>query len=216
MWATDGNGDKIGDPNNIWDASLSAAWYLCASGKDLRDPKALKKRDPQLQRVDELLQARVRLDDGLPHGHDRDPRLEGRDGRPREGREQAAAKAAEAAARAAAVQKAQAAAKQAASAAPAQEAPASPALIAPMPGQPAPAAPAQPSPVGKDAKSAPAGPPATGSAPAAGDIAPKPAPPRTDERTPEKPKDGGKAVDDALSGLAKPPKSPGGIGEPRP
>jgi hypothetical protein len=41
--------------------------------------------------------------------------------------------------------------------------------------------------------------------------------PRTDERTPQKPKDNGQAVGDALSGLAGPGGKGGtGIGEPRP
>ena len=31
-WARDGNGDGIADPNNIYDAALAAAHYLCASG----------------------------------------------------------------------------------------------------------------------------------------------------------------------------------------
>jgi membrane-bound lytic murein transglycosylase B len=42
MWASDGNGDKIGDPGNVYDASLAAGWYLCAGSTDLRDPKAFK------------------------------------------------------------------------------------------------------------------------------------------------------------------------------
>jgi membrane-bound lytic murein transglycosylase B len=31
-WATDGNGDGVADPNNIYDAAATAARYLCASG----------------------------------------------------------------------------------------------------------------------------------------------------------------------------------------
>jgi membrane-bound lytic murein transglycosylase B len=31
-WAADGNGDRIASPNNIYDAALAAAHYLCASG----------------------------------------------------------------------------------------------------------------------------------------------------------------------------------------
>src|SRR5690606_6207558 len=34
-WATDGNGDGIGDPQNIDDAAMAAARYLCAGGRDL-------------------------------------------------------------------------------------------------------------------------------------------------------------------------------------
>jgi membrane-bound lytic murein transglycosylase B len=31
-WAQDGNGDRVTSPNNIYDAALAAAHYLCASG----------------------------------------------------------------------------------------------------------------------------------------------------------------------------------------
>ena len=31
-WAQDGNGDRLSSPNNIYDAALAAAHYLCASG----------------------------------------------------------------------------------------------------------------------------------------------------------------------------------------
>jgi membrane-bound lytic murein transglycosylase B len=31
-WARDGNGDRVADPNNTYDAALAAAHYLCASG----------------------------------------------------------------------------------------------------------------------------------------------------------------------------------------
>ncbi|RVW10422.1 lytic transglycosylase [Prescottella agglutinans] len=37
-YATDGNGDGVADPNNVFDAALAAARYLCAGGLDLRDP----------------------------------------------------------------------------------------------------------------------------------------------------------------------------------
>jgi membrane-bound lytic murein transglycosylase B len=35
-WGADGNGDGIADPNNISDAALATARYLCASGADMR------------------------------------------------------------------------------------------------------------------------------------------------------------------------------------
>ncbi|MCW2801474.1 MAG: lytic murein transglycosylase [Aeromicrobium sp.] len=35
-WGADGNGDGIADPNNISDAALTTARYLCASGRDMR------------------------------------------------------------------------------------------------------------------------------------------------------------------------------------
>ncbi|HEX6447268.1 MAG TPA: lytic transglycosylase domain-containing protein [Streptosporangiales bacterium] len=34
-WATDGNGDGVADPQNIYDAALTAARYLCAGGADV-------------------------------------------------------------------------------------------------------------------------------------------------------------------------------------
>ncbi|MCL2533147.1 MAG: lytic murein transglycosylase [Nocardiaceae bacterium] len=37
-YASDGNGDGIADPNNVFDSSLAAARYLCSGGLDLRDP----------------------------------------------------------------------------------------------------------------------------------------------------------------------------------
>nr|WP_280263619.1 lytic murein transglycosylase [Nocardia wallacei] len=38
-YASDGNGDGVSDPNNVFDASLGAAKYLCSGGLDLRDPQ---------------------------------------------------------------------------------------------------------------------------------------------------------------------------------
>ncbi|WP_033295727.1 lytic transglycosylase domain-containing protein [Amycolatopsis jejuensis] len=37
-WASDGNGDGLGDPQQIDDAALSAARYLCAGGRDMASP----------------------------------------------------------------------------------------------------------------------------------------------------------------------------------
>lgn len=37
-YASDGNGDGIADPHNVFDASLAASKYLCSGGLDLRDP----------------------------------------------------------------------------------------------------------------------------------------------------------------------------------
>jgi len=39
VWAADGNGDGVRDPQNIDDASLTAARYLCARGRDLSQPE---------------------------------------------------------------------------------------------------------------------------------------------------------------------------------
>ncbi|NKV07076.1 hypothetical protein GS892_11550 [Rhodococcus hoagii] len=40
-YASDGNGDGVADPNNVFDATLSAARYLCAGGLNLNDPSQL-------------------------------------------------------------------------------------------------------------------------------------------------------------------------------
>ncbi|HWC80389.1 MAG TPA: lytic transglycosylase domain-containing protein [Pseudonocardiaceae bacterium] len=40
-WGSDGNGDGVSDPNNVYDASLAAARYLCAAGGDLSTPAGL-------------------------------------------------------------------------------------------------------------------------------------------------------------------------------
>ncbi|WP_206072132.1 lytic transglycosylase domain-containing protein [Antrihabitans stalactiti] len=37
VWATDGNLDGVSDPNNVFDAALASAKYLCAGEADLRD-----------------------------------------------------------------------------------------------------------------------------------------------------------------------------------
>lgn len=38
-WGVDGNGDGVRDPNNVYDAALAAAHYLCADGRDLSNPQ---------------------------------------------------------------------------------------------------------------------------------------------------------------------------------
>src|SRR5215211_727719 len=38
----DGNGDQVADPNNLFDAAVSAAGYLCLSGGDLTGPARLR------------------------------------------------------------------------------------------------------------------------------------------------------------------------------
>ncbi|PTR30222.1 membrane-bound lytic murein transglycosylase B [Rhodococcus sp. OK519] len=42
-YASDGNGDGVADPNNVFDASLAAARYLCAGGLNLSDPSQLSR-----------------------------------------------------------------------------------------------------------------------------------------------------------------------------
>ncbi len=40
QWGRDADGDGVADPENLFDAALAAADYLCAAGGDLRTPKA--------------------------------------------------------------------------------------------------------------------------------------------------------------------------------
>ncbi|MEV4431583.1 lytic transglycosylase domain-containing protein [Streptomyces sp. NPDC049585] len=42
-WGADGNGDGVEDPNNIYDAALGTARYLCAGDRNLTDPADLDK-----------------------------------------------------------------------------------------------------------------------------------------------------------------------------
>ena len=42
LWGADGNGDGVRDPQNIEDAALAAAGYLCAGGRDLSRPAELR------------------------------------------------------------------------------------------------------------------------------------------------------------------------------
>jgi membrane-bound lytic murein transglycosylase B len=41
VWGVDGNGDGQADPQNVFDAALSAADYLCSAGRDLSNSVAL-------------------------------------------------------------------------------------------------------------------------------------------------------------------------------
>jgi membrane-bound lytic murein transglycosylase B len=41
LWGADGNGDGVRDPQNVEDAALAAANYLCAGGRDLSRPADL-------------------------------------------------------------------------------------------------------------------------------------------------------------------------------
>ncbi|MFD9894325.1 lytic transglycosylase domain-containing protein [Amycolatopsis sp. NPDC059027] len=40
-YASDGNGDGVADPNNLYDASLATGRYLCSGGLDLANPEQL-------------------------------------------------------------------------------------------------------------------------------------------------------------------------------
>lgn len=42
VWGRDGNGDGVANPQNVDDAALAAATYLCAGGRDLSDPTQLR------------------------------------------------------------------------------------------------------------------------------------------------------------------------------
>jgi Transglycosylase SLT domain len=41
-YGVDGNGDGVGNPNNIYDATITAGLYLCAGSADLADPAQLQ------------------------------------------------------------------------------------------------------------------------------------------------------------------------------
>ncbi len=41
VYSADGNGDGVRSPDNVYDATLAAANYLCAGGADLRTPRGL-------------------------------------------------------------------------------------------------------------------------------------------------------------------------------
>ncbi|WP_158673786.1 lytic murein transglycosylase [Streptomyces klenkii] len=41
QYGADGNGDGVKDPNNVYDAALGTAKYLCAGGKDMNRPEDL-------------------------------------------------------------------------------------------------------------------------------------------------------------------------------
>lgn len=41
-YASDGNGDQVSDPNNIYDATLATARYLCSGGLDLAKPDQVR------------------------------------------------------------------------------------------------------------------------------------------------------------------------------
>ena len=42
LWGADANGDGVADPQNVEDAALAAARYLCAGGRDLTRPDDLR------------------------------------------------------------------------------------------------------------------------------------------------------------------------------
>ncbi|WP_232247393.1 lytic transglycosylase domain-containing protein [Kitasatospora azatica] len=54
-WGTDGNGDGKADPNNVYDAALTAGRYLCAGARDLSVPAQLDQAVLSYNRSDEYL-----------------------------------------------------------------------------------------------------------------------------------------------------------------
>jgi hypothetical protein len=60
-WGADGNGDGGKDPNNIFDAALGAARYLCAGGADLRAPEARAAAVRRYNNADEYVSLVLRL-----------------------------------------------------------------------------------------------------------------------------------------------------------
>ncbi|WP_328593126.1 lytic transglycosylase domain-containing protein [Lentzea tibetensis] len=56
-WGGDGNGDGATDPDNIFDAALAAARYLCAGGRDTRDPARLNEAIHSYNHSDEYVNA---------------------------------------------------------------------------------------------------------------------------------------------------------------
>lgn len=42
-WSSDNNGDGVGDPNNVFDATLAAGRYLCAASRDLSTSDGLRR-----------------------------------------------------------------------------------------------------------------------------------------------------------------------------
>lgn len=68
-FGADGNGDGTADPQNVYDAALSAGRYLCASGGDLADPASLHtailRYNPSETYVTNVLAAGQAYRDGL-------------------------------------------------------------------------------------------------------------------------------------------------------
>lgn len=68
-YGVDGNGDGVADPQNVYDAALSAGRYLCADGGDLRDATALRaavlRYNPSETYVTNVLAAGQAYRDGL-------------------------------------------------------------------------------------------------------------------------------------------------------
>jgi len=73
--SSDGNGDGRSDPNNIFDAALAAARYLCGGGGDLQDPAdrraAVLRYNHSQEYADVVLSLAASYEDGrtdpLPH-----------------------------------------------------------------------------------------------------------------------------------------------------
>lgn len=55
-YATDGDGDGVADPQNLYDSTLAAARYLCSGGLNLRDPS-------------QVMTAILRYNNSIPYAH---------------------------------------------------------------------------------------------------------------------------------------------------
>jgi membrane-bound lytic murein transglycosylase B len=55
-YASDGDGDGVADPQNLYDSTLAAARYLCSGGQNLRDPS-------------QVMAAILRYNNSIPYAH---------------------------------------------------------------------------------------------------------------------------------------------------
>ena len=66
-YASDGDGDGVADPQNLYDSTLAAARYLCSGGLNLRDQSQVLSADPALQQLDAVRPERAGLGRGVRH-----------------------------------------------------------------------------------------------------------------------------------------------------
>ena len=66
-YASDGDGDGVADPQNVYDSTLAAARYLCSGGLNLRDQSQVLAADPALQQLDAIRPERAGLGRGVRH-----------------------------------------------------------------------------------------------------------------------------------------------------
>jgi hypothetical protein len=68
LYGADGNGDGKKDPNNIFDAALAAAGYLCAGGGDMANPAQEAGAVLRYNDADEYVHVVLALAAGYEHG----------------------------------------------------------------------------------------------------------------------------------------------------